>query len=170
MLRYCRIILFFALLAVPPVLAGSGDAGKLSPEFVLSDVSGASHHLSDYRGKIVVLNFWATWCPECREEMPSLKMFAQTFGKNDVAVLSISVDRNSDDLKRYLAAFPVSFPVLRDDSGDVFVRTYTLTTLPSTIIVDREGRVIRKIFGKIDFSSGPFIEMMRSLIQGAGSK
>jgi thiol-disulfide isomerase/thioredoxin len=126
-------------------------------------MQGIAHKLVDYRGSVVVLNFWASWCPECVLEMPSLDSLYNRLKKDGLAVIGVSVDRTRADIAQL--AGKVSYPVLLDEKGDVFVKEYTITRLPATIIIDRDGDIVKKIFGGRDFNSEAFIGEMTSLLQ-----
>lgn len=153
-------VLCFALAALPGGL-GAAPAMKEAPDFSLPDLSGKVQTLSAYRGRIVVLNFWATWCTECLRELPSLKTFA---GANrDVVVLGIASERDPDALRAFLASSPLPYPVVVDATGDVFVKKYLVRALPATIIVDRQGFIAERIFGAEDFQSRGFREKIGRL-------
>jgi peroxiredoxin len=157
------ITLLSLLTVVPPSYAASTRTQETAPDFTLSDMQGIAHKLIDYRGSVVVLNFWASWCPECVREMPSLDSLYNRLKKDGLAVIGVSVDRARADIAQL--AGKVSYPVLLDERGDVFVKKYTITRLPATIIIDRDGAIVKKIYGGQDFSSGSFIGEMTGLLQ-----
>ena len=151
---------FFLLLAFV-VPAQAADPRKEAPDFAAADLSGKVQALSSYRGRIVILNFWATWCPECVRELPSLNAFAEA--NRDVAVLGIASERDPETVRRFLSPSPMKFPVIVDATGDIFVRKYMIRALPSTIILDRKGSIAERIFGAEDFQSRSFREKIRRL-------
>jgi peroxiredoxin len=149
----CQISPLFLLLAFAgAVLADS--APKEAPDFSVPDLSGKVQTLSSYRGRIVVLNFWATWCPECVRELPSLSAFGEA--NKDVVVLAVASERNPETVRNFLSSSPVKFPLIVDASGDIFVKKYMIRALPSTIIVDRNGFIAERIFGAQNFQSTGF--------------
>lgn len=158
-----KITILSLLTVVPSSYAASTRTQVTAPDFTLSDMQGIAHKLVDYRGSVVVLNFWASWCPECVREMPSLDSLYNRLKKDGLAVIGVSVDRTRTDIAQL--AGKVSYPILLDERGDVFVKKYTITRLPATIIIDRDGAIVKKIFGGRDFSSEAFILEMTNLLQ-----
>lgn len=120
--------------------AKSQDTRKSAPDFTLSDASGAKIKLSDYRGKVVLLNFWATWCGPCQVEIPWFKEFEQQFKSQGFAVLGVSMDEDGwQALKPYMATHKLNYRILL---GDEAVSTLYggLDALPTTFIIDRDGK------------------------------
>lgn len=142
-----------------PVQAAS--APKLAPDFSAPDVSGTVRTLSSYRGRIVILNFWATWCPECVREIPSLNAFAEA--NKDVAVLGIASERDPDAIGKFLSSSTIKYPVIVDSTGELFVRKYMVRALPSTIIIDRKGYIAGLIIGAENFQSTGFRDRIKRL-------
>ncbi|MEX0682243.1 MAG: TlpA disulfide reductase family protein [Dehalococcoidia bacterium] len=141
-----------ALLDTPPA-NGRGDlevgsrAGELAPNFEISDFDGERHRLSDFRGKVVYINFWATWCAPCQEELPDLAYIADQYG-DDLAVISVnrqeSVDRARDflgDLPRFDGSRGVEFTVNGVDPDDTLFDEYRALRMPSSYIIDQDGVV-----------------------------
>jgi peroxiredoxin len=151
--------LFLLLAFAGAVQADS--APKEAPDFSVPDLSGKVQTLSSYRGRIVVLNFWATWCPECVRELPSLSAFAEA--NKDVVVLGVASERNPDTVRNFLSSSPVKFPVIVDATGDVFVKKYMVRVLPCTVIVDKKGYIAERIFGAQNFQSTRFQEKINRL-------
>jgi peroxiredoxin len=122
---------------------------KPAPDFSLKDASGASVKLSDYRGKVVLLNFWATWCGPCEEEIPWFIGFQQEFKDRDFAVLGISVDEDGwDAVKPFVARRKVNYQVVL--GGEEVSQIYgDVENLPTTFIIDREGRIARTHIGLV---------------------
>jgi len=131
----------------------SGPAvGDAAPDFQLSDLDGRTLQLSDYRGKVVVLNFWATWCAPCVQEMPSLNRLVETLGPRGVAVLAVSVDDDEQALRQFVAKNQLKMAVLRDPNGKVSA-SYQTFQYPETYILDRQGRLVQKVIGGEDWST-----------------
>jgi cytochrome c biogenesis protein CcmG/thiol:disulfide interchange protein DsbE len=132
-------------------------AGRKAQDFDMQ-ITGASH-LSDLRGKVVVLNFWASWCPPCLEETPSLNKLQQDIVAGGGTVLGISVDEDNDAYQKFLADNHVVFPTYRDATKKT-ATDYGTSMFPETYLIDRQGRLARKIVGPQDWQSP---EVMRSI-------
>jgi cytochrome c-type biogenesis protein len=126
-----------------------------APDFVLTDQFGKEHTLSDYKGKTVFLNFWATWCPPCRSEMPEIQNLYEIYGKNegDLVVLGVAApgyggEGSVDDIIGFLDENGYSFPVVMDKTGEVFY-TYGIRAYPTTFMIDSNGNVYGYVQGAI---------------------
>lgn len=157
------MILFF--LAIAPLSAFSLERAK---DFELQALDGRHYRLSDLKGRVVLLNFWATWCKYCVKENPSLERLYRRFKEKGFIVLGISIDRSAMVVEKFLKKKPVSYPVLLDPRGDVFVKTYTLIGIPVTIIINKEGYIVAKYQGGQDFDSERFITLINALIKADG--
>jgi peroxiredoxin len=136
--------------------------GDDAPDFTLPALSGEKISLADFRGRVVVLNFWATWCPPCVEEMPSLKRFADQIEPFGVTVLGVSVDHDPDALQKFVAETKLGFPIARDADQKVSSR-YGTFKFPETYIINSEGRVAEKLIGAIDWQDAQVVSRVRSL-------
>ena len=127
------------------------SSGKeMAPDFSLKDLNGKSLKLSDYRGKIVILNFWGVWCQYCKIEMPDLNELNKIITKdNDVVLLAIDVKESITTVKSYLDSNNISLNVLMDNEGAV-AQNYGITGYPTTFVVNRDGSVYTKIPGATD--------------------
>ncbi|MCW8858789.1 MAG: TlpA family protein disulfide reductase [Deltaproteobacteria bacterium] len=148
-----------------PVQQG-GLIGKEAPDFTLSDMQGNQVSLSQFKGKVVILNFWATWCPPCREEMPSMEKLYRDYQAKGLVMLAVNVEENgkravSDFLKRT----PHSFPILLD-SDNLAQNTYGVFRFPESFIIDRNGVVVEKIIGARDWLSGTTFKLINFLLNG----
>jgi thiol-disulfide isomerase/thioredoxin len=132
-----------------------------APDFAVQD-GGRKVALSDLRGKVVVLNFWATWCPPCVDEMPSLVRMQQSLRANDVVVLAVSVDVDEAIYRKFLNDYNVHALLTVRDPDQVGAKLYGTTGFPETFIIDRQGVVLRKLVGPIDWTSP---EMTKYLLQ-----
>jgi peroxiredoxin len=132
-------------------------AGRKARDFDMQ-VTGASH-LSDLRGKVVVLNFWASWCPPCLEETQSLNTLHQAIGPKGGVVLGISVDEDKNAYQKFLVDNHVVFPTY-DDVSKKTATDYGTSMFPETYLIDRQGRLARKIVGPQDWQSP---EIMHSI-------
>ena len=118
--------------------------------------------LSEYRHHVVVVNFWATWCPPCIEEAPSLEQFAEQVRPDGTTVIGVSVDQDADALAKFLARSHTSFPIARDPDQALAAR-YGTFKFPETYILDRDGRLAEKIIGAIDWQDPRILEYVRAL-------
>lgn len=158
--RLVPSVLLFLFLAFTGAVSAA-DAPQEAPDFSAPDLAGVVQTLSAYRGRIVILNFWATWCQECIREIPSLNAFAET--NKDVVVLGIASERDPETIRNFRASSPIKYPVIVDTTGDVFVKKYLIRALPSTIIVDRKGFIAERLFGAENFQSRGFQEKIQRL-------
>ena len=156
--------LMVLVVALAPLSAPAAPRQALAPDFELADLSGTTTKLSSFRGSVVVLNFWATWCPECVVEIPSLNEFSDQYRGKGVTVLSVSLDRSEEALRTFVTEHPVRFPVLLDTSGDVFVTRYRTRALPATVIVDQQGGIVARLPGRQDFLSRGFTKRIDELL------
>ncbi len=127
-------------------------AGDRAPDFTLPDRKSASHALGEYRGDVVVLHFWATWCDICRYEMPALDRMSRAFEGKGLTVVSILEDdeRAAEQLAAFMQAVPISFTVLLDERGDV-ARAYDSFAVPETFFIDRDGMILKRISGAVNW-------------------
>ncbi len=124
-------------------LAVGPQAGKLAPDFTLTSIGGGKVTLSDLRGKPVLINFWTTWCPACREEMPYLVSVYKEYSGKGLVMLAVDVNEKSSVVMDFIKDTGLSLPVLMDSNSDV-ARRYRVVGYPTTILVDREG-VIQEV-------------------------
>jgi cytochrome c biogenesis protein CcmG/thiol:disulfide interchange protein DsbE len=127
--------------------------GKPAPDFNLPDLNDKTVRLSDYRGKVVFLNFWATWCKPCREEMPSMEVLYKNFEGNGFVVLAVSIDRvtTKKDIPPFVKSMNLTFPILVDSWGQTDKR-YKLMGVPETYIIDQQGVLREKVIGPRDWT------------------
>ncbi|MGH8057753.1 MAG: peroxiredoxin family protein, partial [Candidatus Entotheonellia bacterium] len=138
-----------------------------APDFVLPDVEGRSVRLRELRGKLVLLNFWATWCAPCRIEMPSMERLYQTFKKAEFALLAVSIDRQGTQMVRpFVEELKLTFPILLDQTMEVS-RQYGLRGLPTTYLIDPEGRLIGAAVGGRDWHSTGAKALIAALLRQA---
>lgn len=139
-------------------------AGNVAPDFGL-ELDGKPAKLADLRGKVVVLNFWATWCPPCVEEMPSLNRLQKQIAARGGTVLGVSVDEDAAAYGKFLRDHQISFPTYRDPSKKVALR-YGTVMYPETYVIGQNGRIARKIIGPQNWDSPELITYIRSLLPG----
>jgi cytochrome c biogenesis protein CcmG, thiol:disulfide interchange protein DsbE len=128
----------------------SGPSQSRAPDFALKTSDGTDIRLSDLRGKVVLLNFWATWCPPCKAEMPDLDALYREYGSaHDFVVLGVDMEENAQEVRDFASRGHISFPLLLDDNGLVSAQLYAVRSLPTSMIIDREGRIRDAWIGQI---------------------
>lgn len=136
---------------------GSGACPANAPEarldFTLKDMNGADVRFADHKGKVVLLNFWATWCEPCRAEMPALQALAERLGANRLVVVGVNYQESAARIERFVAAAALTFPVLLDRDGAV-TRAWTRRIFPTSVLVGPDGRARQVIVGEFDWN-GP---------------
>jgi len=143
------------------------DVGERAPDFTLPALTRGSLSLHDFSRRVVVLNFWATWCPPCVEETPGLEKFAEQMRLQGVAVMGVSVDQDVAALQTFAAQQHLSFPVARDPDQSVANR-YGTFQFPETYIIDQDGRVAEKLIGPVDWQDPRIIAFVQDLARKMG--
>lgn len=140
--------------------------GKVAPDFELPDLGDKSVRLSDFRGKVIFLNFWATWCKPCREEMPSMEVLHQSLQKEGLVVLAVSIDRvtTKKDIPPFVKNLNLTFPILVDSWGQTDKR-YKLMGVPETYIIDQQGVLQEKIIGPRDWTRLDNLNVVTKLLK-----
>ena len=156
---------------------GPGDGpvgvGTVAPDFELPVLDGETVRLSGLRGKVVLINFWATWCAPCREEMPSMERLYRRLGSDSFEILAVAVDEGGEEaVRRFLEDIPHSYPILLDATSArrLAARTgqaYGITGVPETFIVDRQGYIIEKVVGPADWSDPTMVAYFEGLVAAA---
>ncbi len=146
-------------------LQRSTATGFPAPDFSLEDLQGNTYKLSDYRGRIVFLNLWTTWCPPCREEMPSMDALYRQLKGSGLVMLAVSQDENgAAAVAPFVAQLQLSFPILIDPGGTLSPR-YGVTGYPETFIIDREGKVLEHIIGPEDWTNPARLDYFQRLLR-----
>ena len=131
----------------PNAIASTNGA----PDFTLTDIDGKKLSLSDYKGKVVLLDFWATWCTPCREEIPAFVAMQQKLGPQGFQVIGISMDDDAAPVKKFFQQFQINYPVAVGD--DKLAQSYGgVLGLPVNFVIDRDGRIVKKFLGATDVS------------------
>lgn len=135
---------------------------EMAPDFNLLDMDGISHRLSDYKGKTVIINFWATWCPPCREEMPSMERAWNKIKEQNIVMLAINVGEDEDTVFTFMADYPASFTILFDTSGTM-IEQWPVQGLPTTFVVSPEGRLVYRAIGGREWDDDKLLDQIRKL-------
>ncbi len=138
-------------------------AGDRAPDFSIATDAGRTVTRSDFGGKLLVLNFWATWCPPCIEEIPSLDQFQKQFADQGVVVLGVSVDQSPGVYRNFLSRAKVAFQTARDPEARISTE-YGTFKYPETYIINREGRVVEKIIGATDWTDEAMVARVKALL------
>ena len=132
-------------------------------DFELRDLSGAARRLSDFNGKVVFLNFWATWCGPCRYEMPSMETLYQRFKASGLEIVAVNLQEDSNSVQHFVEEYGLSFPVLLDTTGRIGA-TYGARSIPTTYIVDRDGFVLAGTIGTREWDTEVYIRFFEKLL------
>jgi peroxiredoxin len=158
-----RIAALAAALAIAvPALAD--PAGAPAPQFTLAARGGHDVSLSQYHGQVVMINFWASWCGPCRQEMPLLENIYKRYNKLGFTLLGVNVEPDSKLAEEWLKATPVSFPILYDTQSKVS-KLYDVAGMPSTVIIDRSGKLRTLHRGYKPGDENEYLDSIRSLIR-----
>ncbi len=133
-----------------------------APDFALPDIDGKTHRLSDYRGRPVIVNFWATWCPPCRREMPSMQRAWERIQGEGIALLAVNVGEDEDTIFAFTANYPVEFPLLMDADSQV-VQQWPVRGLPTTFVVGPQGRLVYRAIGGREWDDPRLLDQVRAL-------
>ena len=173
-MRYCKVVVLLGLLGFclaacsspPPTPSGGPPAvGQAAPDFTLSDLNGKAFALSALRGKVVIVNFWATWCPPCRAEMPSMELLHRELGDEGLVLLAVNIEKDGrQTVSKFLATSPHSFPVLLDDQEEIQKR-YGVYKFPESFVIRKDGVIDDKVVGAIDWAHPQTIAYFRDLLK-----
>ncbi|NJN46039.1 MAG: TlpA family protein disulfide reductase [Candidatus Competibacteraceae bacterium] len=139
-----------------------------APAFTLQDSQGKTHTLADYQGKVIIVNFWATWCPPCVKEMPSLQRAWEQLRQEDIQVLAINMGQDREDIDYFLSKYPVEFPILLD--SDVAVaESWGIKGLPTTFVLDASMRMVVEVIGEREWDDPELLNQVRALKTGSNT-
>jgi thiol-disulfide isomerase/thioredoxin len=167
----------FHLLALCGLLLGAGSAhcgelkpwnGGATPSLSLKDPAGKAHDLAAYRGKVVLVNFWATWCEPCRAEMPSMQALRQSLAGKPFEVLAVNMMESEEKIAAFLESERIDLPILMDRDGAV-ARRWKVRMLPITFVIDRRGAIRYHLVGEANWN-GPIVAPVIERLLGADAK
>lgn len=151
---------------VPPPLPepSAPSERQRAPELALPELAGGTRSLAEFSGRVLVVNFWATWCGPCREELPALETLFRTLEPEGFTVLAVSVDAGSREaVRRFVSARGLSFPVLHDPESEAATR-YGVRVYPTTAVIDRAGGLVTVLPSAWDWSAESSIAWFRSVL------
>jgi len=151
-----------AALALPALAAN--PTGSPAPQFTLGSRAGQSVSLAQYKGQVVMLNFWASWCGPCRQEMPLLESIYKKYNRLGFTMIGVNVEPDSNAANEWLKATPVSFPILYDKDSKVS-KMYDVAGMPSTVIIDRAGKVRVLHRGYKPGDENEYLDSIRTLVR-----
>ncbi len=141
------------------------EKGVPAPNFTLPDLNGKMVSLTDYKGNVVLLNIWATWCPPCVEEMPSMEKLHQELKDESFEILAVSIDvSGAEAVIPFMKKHKLGFSVLTDTTGAI-KSLYQTTGVPESFIIDKDGIIVEKVIGPRDWAASGAIRYFRNLIQ-----
>jgi len=139
------------------------QVGDTAPDFKITADNGRTYTRSDFGGKLLILNFWATWCPPCREELPSLDALQRTLGSKGLVVLAVSVDKDEKQYRDFLAANKVAITTARNPEQDIN-REYGTVQFPESYLIDSNGKVVEKIISSTNWMDERMVSHVQSLL------
>jgi peroxiredoxin len=145
--------------SVPAPLA----SGSAAPSLELERLGGGRASLEALRGRVVLINFWATWCKPCEDEMPAMERLYRTLAGPDFELLAVSVDERRDEVEAFRERLGLSFPILLDPERRA-AGAYQTFRFPESLVVDRRGRVVERYVGPKDWDAAPYVARLRDLI------
>jgi peroxiredoxin len=146
------------------------DVGSRAPDFTFPGLDGKLVSLSDHRGKVVLVNIWATWCPPCVDEMPSMQKLYQKLGGKDFEILAVSIDAGgSEVVNSFMQRYKLTFPALVDAEGSI-KESYGANGVPESFIIDQQGLLVKKIVGPVDWSAPDVFLFFDNLIRNVAAK
>jgi len=160
-------LLLCILLVLTACQADKGEekAGT-APDFTLNDTAGNRISLAQFRGKVVFLNFWATWCPPCREELPSMERLNEVFSGRDFVMLAVNAENDGlTTVAPFLEQYPHRFTVLLDVDGTA-QELYGVDRFPETFVIGKDGKVVQRLIGSRDWSSTQMLSWFDGLVGG----
>ncbi len=169
MSKYLASIGLFLLLssplrADPMEVFGAEPVSGSAASFMLSGLEGETHALAQWQGKVVMLNFWATWCTPCRHEMPGMERLWQRYGDDGFVVVAVSVDEGmARRVAKFVEILALTYPILLDPDyavGDL----YQVSGLPYTVLIDREGQLLAEVVGQREWDSTEAFALIESLL------
>lgn len=164
MRRWLGLVLAVLLVAEQAVPAGlEARPAQPAPALRATDLAGSPKTLADYRGKVVLLNYWASWCPPCRHEMPSMERLRQKMAGRPLEIVAIDSAEPVEDVRGFLATMKLQFPILLDPEGEN-TRRWKVYALPTSFLLDAEGHIRYVLKGGAEWDEGEFLQAIETLL------
>jgi peroxiredoxin len=163
-MRSARTLVPSLLLALLATAAAAADSAPPAPDFALPARDGGQVRLSELKGQVVMINFWATWCGPCRQEMPLLEQIHEKYEPLGFTMLGVNVEPDSDAAQAWLKGVPVSFPILFDRKSEVSA-SFGVEAMPSSVLIDREGHVRHVHRGYKAGDESVYADLIRGLVK-----
>lgn len=156
------ILLFFCSTVMAAELLTAIPGKPKAPYFKLENMDGEIITLDHYKGRPVIINFWATWCPPCREELPSMNRAWKKIKDQDIAMVAINVGEDEDTIFAFMGDYPINFDLLLDTSGEIIAQ-WPIKGLPTTFVLDADGRLVYRAIGGREWDDDELLDKVRSL-------
>jgi thiol-disulfide isomerase/thioredoxin len=134
-----------------------------APALALPALDGGTVRLEQLRGRVVLVNFWAVWCPPCRKEMPSMARLVKKMGDRPFTILGVNVGESPEDIRAFLKQVPVNFPILLDAEGE-HLKPWQVFAFPTSYVVDKRGQLRLGLFGSIEWDSAETLARLEALL------
>ncbi len=153
----------------PPVVRGVTAPGFVLPRLTAGDSPDQGLlSLAELEGRVVLVNFWATWCAPCESEMPAMERLYQALPRDGFELMAVSIDGIAADVEGFQARYQLSFPILLDRDQAVYKRYQTMG-VPESLLIDQRGRIVERYVGPREWDAGEYVERIRDLIRRPGS-
>jgi thiol-disulfide isomerase/thioredoxin len=166
-----RLLLLLCLFISLPATAASGTLKELPAQaaapLALGNLKGDKLDVGQLHGKVVVVNFWATWCPPCRKEMPSMQRLSDKLASRPFAMLGVNVGESAEEVQAFLKQVPLDFPILLDADG-VSLKPWQVFAFPTSYVLDKQGRLRLGLFGSIEWDAPDVVERIEALLAEQG--
>ena len=168
MKKFSTLLLSLCLVVISTHSIGANGTlkpykGKLSaPDFNLTDIQGKSHSLSDYKGKVVLVQFWATYCTPCRKEMPTMNNLVKKMQGKPFEIITVNMAESKQDIEKFITKVPIDFPVLLDTDGSVLSQ-WKVFAAPANFILDKTGNIIFTLYGGTEWDSDEMVKNLSAL-------
>ncbi|UCG79166.1 MAG: TlpA family protein disulfide reductase [Nitrospirota bacterium] len=170
LVKYFTLIIFIAAIAIsvnaapPAPWEVEGLIGGKAPDFNLPDMEGNMVSISDFKQKVIFINFWATWCPPCKTEMPDLNELYKIYKDKDFVLIGISTDNSKKDIEKFLKDQNIDFILLHDKDGKI-MKAYKVFSLPMSFLIDRDKKIVEKFLGPRDWTDEEFTKKIDALLR-----
>jgi peroxiredoxin len=167
-MRFLNLLIILLTITVMPTAIPIMAEERVAPDFTLTDINGRTVSFSDFRGKVILLNFWATWCTACIDEMDSLNKAYLDMRDKGFVVIGISIDQSRAVVSDFVKRKGLKFPVLLDPEKEVYFDRYAVFGLPTSFLIDRRGYIRQRYIGEMDWQEKDFVDKVHNLLNEKG--